>query len=98
MAHASFGPLIWDDYTGRCGNTGVVPARLILGGIRKEKTMNPADRDFGMDRSISLSGVKSSAVRCPCPSDRDQAADLRRSAGRCAWQAKVALGADGVPK
>jgi len=53
MAHASFGPIIRETIPAVVATQVGFPARLILGGIRKEMTMNPADGNLGMDRPIS---------------------------------------------
>jgi hypothetical protein len=53
MAPASLEFITWETIPAVVATQVVFPARLILGGIRKEKTMNPADGNLGMDRPIS---------------------------------------------
>lgn len=53
MAPASLEFITWETIPTVVETQVVFPANLILGGIRKEKTMKPADRNLGMDRPIS---------------------------------------------
>jgi hypothetical protein len=53
MAPGSLEFITWETIPAVVATQVVFPARLILGGIRKEKTMNPADGNLGMDRPIS---------------------------------------------
>jgi hypothetical protein len=53
MASASLEFTTWETIPAVVATQVVFPARLILGGIRKEKAMNPADGNLGMDRPIS---------------------------------------------
>ncbi len=53
MVPASLEFITWETIPAVVETQVVFPARLILVDIRKEKTMNPADGNLGMDRPIS---------------------------------------------